>query len=143
MCSTGTLTTANSSALALGLVGGGTLRKRDRVRPRKWRHAPLHLSPECNVTRGIRRWQRKFKGKPHSYLWLRHLLSDQKQRPNLRQIQQPVPEQMGRCVHCSVLFHSQFIIIPHLQIPAPKQTFVPATMPAIPAGWTGSRVSFC
>lgn len=81
----------------------------------------------------------KVQGKTHSYLWLRHLLSDQKQRPNLRQIQQPVPEQMGRCVHCSVLFYSQFIIIPHLQIPSPKQTFVPATMPAIPAGWTGSR----
>jgi hypothetical protein len=107
----------HSQQLALGHDGGGTLGKRDGVRPRRWWHAPLHLSPECNVTPGIRRWQRKFKGKTHSYLWLWHLLSDQKQRPNLRQIQQPVPEQMGRCVHCSVLFHSQFIIIPHLQIP--------------------------
>lgn len=66
-----------SSALALGL-GVAALRNRDRGRARRWRHAPLHLSLECNVTRGIRRWQRKFKGKTHSYLWLRHLLSDQK-----------------------------------------------------------------
>lgn len=100
----------------------------------RWRHAPLHLSPEHNVTQDIGRWQRKFRGKTHSYLWLGHLLSDQKQRPDLGQIQQPVREQMGRCVQCSVLFGSQFIIIPHLQIPSPKQTFVLAT---VPGGWGG------
>lgn len=55
----------------------------------------------------------------------------------------PVPEQMGRCVQCSILFNSQFIIIPHLQVPSPKQTFVLAVMPAAPRGWTGEmRVSF-
>ena len=48
----------------------------------------------------------------------------------------PVPEQMGRCVQCSILFISQFIIIPHLQIPSPKQTFVLALMPAASGGWT-------
>lgn len=104
---------------------------------RRWRHAPLHLSPEHNVTQDIGRWQRKFRGKTHSYLWLGHLLSDQKQRPDLRQIQQPVREQMGRCAQCSVLFSSQFIIIPHLQIPSPKQTFVLAT---VPGGWGGGWV---
>lgn len=118
--------------------------KRDSVKSRRWQHAPLHLSPECNVTQDIRRWQRKFKGKTHSYLWLGHLLSDQKQRPNLKQIQQPVQEQMGRCVQCSILFNSQFIIIPHLQIPSPKQTFVLAMMPGAPRWVNGEmRVSFC
>lgn len=64
----------------------GLTEKRDRVGTRwqRRRHAPLHLSPECDVTQDIGRWQRKVKGKTHSYLWRGHLLSDQKQRPNLR-----------------------------------------------------------
>lgn len=51
----------------------------------------------------------------------------------------PVPEQMGRCVQCSILFNSQLIIIPHLQIPSLKQTFFLAMMPAAPGGWTGDE----
>lgn len=69
-------------------------------------------------------------------------MSDQKQRPNLRQIQQPVREQMGRCVQCSVLFSSQFITLPGLQIPSPRQTFVLATTPGAPGGWMGGEVSY-
>lgn len=91
------------------------------------------------MTQDIGRWQGKFKGKTHSYLWLGHLLSDQKQRPNLKQIQQPVREQMGRCVQCSVLFSSQFITILPLQIPSPKQTFVLAMLPGAPGGWMERR----
>lgn len=47
---------------------GDRSERRDREKAGRWRHAPLHLSPECNVTQDIGRWQRKFKGKTQLFM---------------------------------------------------------------------------
>lgn len=107
-------------------------KKRDRVRTGRAACSTAPL-PECGVTQDIGRWQRKFKGKTQLFMARASVRSETV--TNLRQILACTRADGEVLLQCSILFNSQFIIIPHLKIPC--EADVCPVMPGACDGWTG------